>query len=97
MKSVITALEPNREEMVLGFTPYRLEIKGSPEPRVKVTEIRDIATGKATVKIIAMASAGTPVQAVSTLDAIARKILPGARVIARLHGSAAYSRFYSAD
>lgn len=97
MKSVITSLEPNREEMLLGFTPYRLEIKGEPEPRVKVTEIRDIETGKATVRIVAMAAAGTPVQALSTLDAIARKILPGARVTARLHGSAAFSRFYAVD
>jgi hypothetical protein len=97
MKSVITALEPNRDEMLLGFTPYRLEIKGEPETRVKVTEIRDITTGKATVRIVAMAAAGTPVQAVSTLDAIARRILPNARVTARLHGSAAFSRFYTTD
>lgn len=97
MKSVITSLEPNREDATLGFTPYRLEIKGEPETRVRVTEIRDIVTGKATVKIVAMAAAGSPVQALSTLDAIARKILPGARVTARLHGSAAWNRFYTAD
>jgi hypothetical protein len=96
VKSVITSLEPNREEMLLGFTPYKLEIKGEPEPRVKVVEIKDITTGAATIRIVAMAAAGMPVLALPTLDQIARRILPNARVTARLHGSAAFTRLYSA-
>lgn len=97
MKSVITSLEPNREDATLGLTPYAVTIKGSPEPRVKIVESRDITTGKATVRIIAMAAAGMPVLALPTLDQIARRILPGARVTARLHGSAAFTRVYAAD
>lgn len=95
MKSVITRLEPNREDATLGFTPYHVEIEGKPEPRVKVTEIRDITTGEATIRIVAMAAAGMPAMPLPRLDQLARRIKPGARVTNRLHGSAAFTRIYA--
>lgn len=93
--SVITLLEPNTDEMLLGQTPYKLEIKGAPEPRVKVTELMDLNTGTKTVRIIARASQGVPALALSTMDAIARRILPNARVKASGKGHSGMHREYA--
>jgi hypothetical protein len=95
--SVITSLVADTENMTLGVTPFKLEIKGSPEPRVKATKIIDINTGKvAKIRIVAMASDGVPAQPLSTLDAVARRLLPNARVTAANKGSAQFYREYSA-
>ena len=95
--SVITNLVPDYDEMLLGATPYKLEIKGEPEPRVRVTELMDLETGTKTVRIIAKASEGVPALALSTLDAIARRILPNARVKATGKGTAGMHREYAAS
>lgn len=78
--SVITKLSPITEDAVWGATPYALEIKGQPERRVTVTELMNPNGGRRTVRIVALATAGVPVLPLSTLDQIARNILPNARV-----------------
>ncbi len=78
--SVITKLAPVTEDMTWGITPYALEIKGEAERRVTVTELLDTENGGKRVRIVALANAGTPVQALPLLDQIARRILPNARV-----------------
>lgn len=95
--SVITKLVPDFDEMLLGATPYILEIKGEPEPRVRVTELMDLDTGTKTVRIIAKAAEGVPALALSTLDAIARRILPTARVAVTSKGKAGMHREYAAS
>jgi hypothetical protein len=80
MKSVITKLAPVTEDMTWTTTPYALEIKGEAEPRVTVKEVLNPDTGRKMVRIIALATAGVPVQPLPTLDQIARRILPDARV-----------------
>jgi hypothetical protein len=94
--SVITALIADTENMTLGVTPFNLEIKGSPEPRVKATTFLDINTGKVSkVRIVTLAADGVPAQPVSTQDAVARRLLPNARVTARHSGSSQFYREYS--
>ena len=83
MKSVITNLSPITEEMTWGTTsktPYALEIKGEAQRAVTVTELMDTSTGKKMVRIVALAVAGVPVQPLPTLDQVARRILPDAKV-----------------
>jgi hypothetical protein len=100
MKSVITALEPVASGITFSAsaveTPYTLEIKGQPEPMVKVTRLVNPENGSKMVRIVAMASAGQPILSLSTMDAIARRILPNARVTTANKGSAAFFRLYSA-
>jgi hypothetical protein len=94
--SVITALVADTENMTLGVTPFKLEIKGSPEPRVTATKFIDIDTGKVSkVRIVALAADGVPAQPLSTLDAVARRLLPNARVTAAHKGTAQFYREYS--
>lgn len=93
--SVITALVPNTNDMLFGEVPYLLEIKGQPEPRVKVTELNNWDKGVKTVKIVAQAAENVPVLPLSTLDQIARRILPGARVTAKIKGHAGLHREYA--
>lgn len=94
--SVITALVPDTENMTMGVTPFKLEIKGSPEPRVKATKFIDTETGKVTkIRITALAADGVPAQPLSTLDAVARRLLPNARVTAANKGRAQFYREYA--
>lgn len=92
--SVITSLAPNTEDATFGRTPYRLEIKGAPAHGVRVTELLDPNTGKRTVEVIVPAPEGVPALALSTMDAVARRILDGARVALKSQGTAV-RRLYS--
>jgi len=94
--SVITALAPLTEDKTWTETPFKLELKGQREYRVTVKEILDTETGKRVVRIAALAPSGIPVQPLSTLDAIARRILPGARVQTVTKGRSAVIREYAA-
>jgi len=93
--SVITKLVPNVQDVLLGVTPYILEIKGQSEPRVAVKELMDIDTGRKTVQITAMAPEGAPVLPLPTLDQIARNILPNARIRDFRKGSRVMVREYA--
>lgn len=77
---VITNLAPITEDMTWGKTPYALEVKGEAERRVSITELMDTTTGAKTIRIVALATAGVPVQPVGMLDYIARTILPKAKI-----------------
>lgn len=77
---VITKLAPVVEDATWERTPYELEVKGQAERRVNVSKLLDPDTGAKTVRIVALASAGVPVQSLALLDYIARTILPDARV-----------------
>jgi hypothetical protein len=77
MKSVITALVPDNNNLLVGVTPFKLELKGKPEPRVRIEKIQDMQDGSFTVRIVAPSD-----MSLSTLDAVARRLLPNARVYA---------------
>jgi hypothetical protein len=95
--SVITALAPITEDKTWTETPFKLELKGETERRVTVKEILDTETGKRVVRIAALAPSGIPVQSLSTLDAIARRIIPGARVTSNFKGASNLIREYAAN
>lgn len=96
--SVITALAPITEDATWTETPYALEIKGQPERRVTVKRILDADTGKRVVRIATLAPSGIPVVALPTLDQIARRIIPGARVQPNtVKGTATLIREYAAN
>lgn len=86
--SVITKLEANTEDATLGRTPYRLEIKGAPAYGVRVTELMDPNTGQKTVELVVPAPDGSPALPLPTMDAVARRIKAGARVVAKANGTA---------
>lgn len=94
--SVITALVEDTENMTLGVTPFKLEIKGQPEPRVKAVKFLDVTTGKVSrVRVTALAADKIPALPLSTLDAVARRILPNARVSVANKGNAQFYREYT--
>jgi hypothetical protein len=73
---VVTALTPDTDNMTLGVTPFKVELKGKPAPHVKAEKVQDLQKGGFSVKITA------PLEVpVSTLDAIARGLKAGARVV----------------
>jgi hypothetical protein len=77
---VVTKLEAVIEDATWTKTPYALEVKGKPEPRVNVAKILDPDTGAKTVRIVALATAGVPVLSLALLDYVARSILPTAKI-----------------
>ena len=79
MKSVITKLEV--AEKWLGVTRYDVEIKGEVVPNVIVELRTDVNTGYQHVFVQSPVDGLSP----STMDAIARRILPGARKYAGNH------------
>jgi hypothetical protein len=72
---VVTALTEDLDNLLMGVTPFKVELKGKPAPHVKVEKLQDLNRGGFSVKITA------PLEvAVSTLDAIARRVIPEAKV-----------------
>lgn len=94
--SVITALAPMTEDATWEMTPYALEIKGQPAHGVTVKRVLEPSTGHRIVRIAAMAPTGIPALPLATLDQIARRILPGARVQSYTKGSKIHVREYAA-
>jgi hypothetical protein len=84
MKSVITKLEVS--ERLLGVEKYEVEIKGQ-KAHGTVVELRtDIDTGNQHVFVMTPVNGGlTP----STADAVARRLISGARKYAGNHVTAA--------
>jgi hypothetical protein len=78
----ITRLTENLDASTVGQIAYHLEIKGQPMPAVRVLRLQDLKTGQQRVEIRTPLVDGQPVLKVGVLDAIARKILPAARVAA---------------
>ena len=93
--SVITNLTEDFDSMLMGVTPFKLELKGLPEPRVKVERRQDLNTGKFSVRITSPVVDGKPVVAFPTLDQVARRILDGARVAVYGKNAGAVIREYT--
>lgn len=83
MKSVITKLEVS--ERWIDTVKYDLEIHGAPVPNVIVEKRTDMENGFESVLIQVPIVDGKPVLAVSTMDAIARRVMPSARRYAGNH------------
>jgi hypothetical protein len=94
--SVITRLEADFDAMLVGLTPFKLELKGVPETRIKVEKIQDQNNGKYSVRITAPIVDGKPVVPFPTLDQVARRIIDGAKVAVYGKNSGALIRTYSA-
>ena len=71
----VTAVRPDFDHLLVGITPFKVELKGRPAPHVKVEKIQDQNTGEYSVKITAPKAVPLPV-----LDQIARKVDPSAKV-----------------
>lgn len=99
MKSVITKFEAKESERVIdkGFvrTPYALEVRGAAVPNALVYSLLDMDTGALTVTVQVPKEGGKPVLALSTMDALARRVKPDARAYAGNKGGAAVVRRYS--
>lgn len=94
MKSVITKLVARTEDQTYGRIPYDLEIKGSKPANVTVAKLPKInETGQTLVEITTPEGA----LALSTMDAIARRILPDARHLITYNGKAARRRVYATN
>ncbi|UDL16712.1 hypothetical protein SEA_ATUIN_319 [Arthrobacter phage Atuin] len=94
----ITAIRENTEDATLGVLPYEIEIRGQFEPSVKVVRTMDLETGSMSVSVQTPVADGKPLLSLSAMDQVARRILPGARVLmsSKAHG-AVKRRIYAAD
>lgn len=97
MKSVITKLEINDDASTHSVKMYDLDIKDKPRHGVTVKRIFDVWTGKTVVKISSIVKDGAPVLSLSTMDAVARRIIPNARVENVVKGSKITIREYAAN
>jgi hypothetical protein len=94
--SVITRLEPDFDSMLVGLTPFKLELKGVPETRVKVEKIQDQNNGAYKVRITSPVIDGKPLVPFPTLDQVARRLIDGARVAVYGKNGGALIREYTA-
>jgi hypothetical protein len=98
MKSVITKLEARNEDQTYGRIPYDVEIKGERPANVVVAKLPKISDATQTlVEITTPLVGGSTALAVSTMDAIARRILPDARHIVTYPGESARRRVYASN
>lgn len=95
MKSVITRLEADRDNAGLGEMPYLVEVKGQQVNGMKVVRQQDRTNGKLEVHVRVPRVNGKAVVSVSTQDAIARRVLDGARVKLNALGAMHQHRVYS--
>lgn len=91
MKSVITKFEVVEDNVTLAVTPYRVEVKGIRDPRLKVERVQDLKNGG--YYVLVQAPAG--MLALSTMDAIARRVDPKARALSNMAGKTVHVRIYS--
>ena len=96
MKSVITKFEVLADEVTLDRTPYAVEVKGQAMPSVKVVRVQNLTMGGYTIWVEVPKVDGRPILAVSTMDALARRVAPGAKVYGGNKGGAVLRRVYSA-
>ena len=98
MKSVITKLEARTEDQTYGRIPYSVEIKGETPANVVVAMLPKVSDKTQTlVEITVPLVEGATALALSTMDAIARRILPDAKVLVTYNGSAARRRVYASN
>jgi hypothetical protein len=98
MKSVITKLVARTEDQTYGRIPYDVEIKGSVPANVVVAKLPKLSDKTQTlVEITVPLVSGAPALALSTMDAIARRILPEARHLTTYAGESARRRVYASN
>lgn len=95
MKSVITKMEVIAEQATLAETPYAVEVRGVAMPAVKVVKVQDLVRGGYSVRVEVPKVDGRPILSVSTMDALARRVMPAAKVYAGNRGGAVTRRLYS--
>lgn len=95
MSSKQTAVVPNRDEASVNLMPYNVSVAGNPEPRVKAVRMVSPLTGDVTIRLTVPVIDGTPLLALSTMDATARRIAPSARVSKYGKGSRVHVREYA--
>lgn len=95
MSSKQTAVAPNRDEASVNAMPYKVTVAGKPEPRVKAIRKVSALTGEIRIELTVPVIDGSPLLALSTMDATARRISPTARVSRNRKGSRLHVREYS--
>lgn len=90
-----TAVIPNREEASLNLMPFKVTVAGKPEPRVKAVRKVSALTGEIRIELTVPVIDGSPLLALSTMDATARRISPTARVSHNRKGSRLHIREYA--
>lgn len=96
--SVITKLVARTEDQTYGRIPYDVEIKGKAPAGVVVAKLPKLSDVTQTlVEITTPLVAGSTSIALSTMDQIARNILPGARVLVTYAGKSARRRVYASN
>lgn len=95
MSSKQTAVIPNRDEASVNKMPYRITVAGKPEPRVQAVRVVSALTGAVTIQLTVPVVDGSPLLALSTMDATARRISPTARVAGYRKGSRLHIREYA--
>lgn len=95
MSSKQTAVTADRDNASVNLMPYRVTVAGKPEPRVKAIRSVSPLTGEITVSLTVPVIDGSPLLALSTLDATARRINPAARVKSYGRGSRVLVREYA--
>lgn len=94
MKSVITKLEARTEDQTYGRIPYDVEIKGAKPANVVVAKLPKLSDKTETLVEI---TAPVGLLALSTMDAIARRIIPNARHRVTYAGTSAQRRVYASN
>jgi hypothetical protein len=96
--ATITLVEARSEDQTYGRIPYDVEIKGARVGGLAVSKLPKLsADGQTLVEIKVPAVAGKPVLSLSTLDQIARRVLPEARILNRSKTGPARLMIYSAE
>lgn len=95
MSSKQTAVLADRDNASVNLMPYRVMVAGKPEPRVKAVRMVSPLNGDITIRLTVPVIDGTPLLALSTMDATARRIAPTARVSQNGKGSRVHVREYA--
>jgi hypothetical protein len=96
--ATITRVEERTEDQTYGRIPYDVEIKGARVGGLSVSKLPKLSDKTQTlVEIKVPAPDGKPVLSLSTLDQIARRVLPEARILSRSKTGSARLMIYSID
>lgn len=90
-----TAVVVDRDNAGINITPYRVTVAGKPEDRVKAVRKVSALTGEILIELTVPVIDGSPLLALSTMDATARRISPTARVSHTRKGSRMHIREYA--
>lgn len=95
MSSKQTSVIADRDNAGINAMPYKVAVAGKPEPRVQAVRVVSALTGAVTIQLTVPVVDGSPLLALSTMDATARRISPTARVAGYRKGSRLHIREYA--